>query len=133
MKKILVAYDGGEPAMLALETAAELANLTAASVAVVSVVPLHPGRSPIDPWDDASVHAQELLEARDFLREKGIEPELIEPTGDPAVTIERIADEGSFDTVVVGSRGLNVMGRMLQGSVSEHVVTHSKATVVVAR
>jgi len=133
MKKILVAYDGGEPAMHALETAAELANLTAASVAVVSVVPLHPGRSPIDPWDDVSVHAQELLEARDFLRAKGIEPELIEPTGDPAVTIERIADEGSFDTVVVGSRGLNVMGRMLQGSVSEHVVTHSKATVVVAR
>ena len=133
MKKILVAYDGGEPAMHALETAAELANLTAATIAVVSVVPVHPGRAPIDPWDDVSVHAQELLEARDFLRGKGIEAELIEPAGDPAATIERIADEGSFDTVVIGSRGLNVMGRMLQGSVSEHVVTHSKATVVVAR
>ncbi|MEO8207601.1 MAG: universal stress protein [Chloroflexota bacterium] len=133
MRKILVAYDGGEPARRALDTAAELSRLTSATVAVVSVVPLHPGRAPIDPWDDVSTHAQELLEARDLLREKGIEAELIEPTGEPAATIERIADEGSFDTVIVGSRGLNVMSRMLQGSVSEHVVTHSKATVIVAR
>lgn len=133
MQKILVAYDGGDPARRALDTAAELARLTGATIAVVSVVPTHPGRFPVDPWDDTSVHAQELLEARRLLREKGIEAELIEPTGDPAATIERIADEGGFDTVVVGSRGLNAMGRILQGSVSEHVATHAKSTVVVAR
>jgi nucleotide-binding universal stress UspA family protein len=133
VQKILVAYDGGEPARRALGTAAELAHLTGATVAVVSVVPTHPGRYPVDPWDDTSVHAQELLEARRVLREQGIEAELIEPTGDPAPTIERIADEGSYDTVVVGSRGLNAMARILQGSVSEHVATHSKATVVIAR
>jgi nucleotide-binding universal stress UspA family protein len=133
VNKILVAYDGGDPAHRALETAAELARLTGASVAVVSVVPTHPGRFPVDPWDDTSVHAQELLEARRMLREKGIEAELIEPTGDPAPTIERIAEEGGYDTVVIGSRGLNAMGRILQGSVSEHVATHAKATVVVAR
>jgi nucleotide-binding universal stress UspA family protein len=68
-----------------------------------------------------------------MLREKGIEADLIEPTGDPAPTIERIAEEGGYDTVVIGSRGLNAMGRILQGSVSEHVATHAKATVVVAR
>lgn len=133
MQKILVAYDGGDPARRALDTAAELARLTGATIAVVSVVPTHPGRFPVDPWDDTSVHAQELLEARRLLREKGIEAELIEPTGDPAATIERIADEGGFDTVVVGSRGLNAMGRILQGSVSEHVATHARSTVVVAR
>lgn len=133
MKKILVAYDGGDPARHALDTAAELARLTGASVAVVSVVPTHPGRFPSDPWDDTSVHAQELLEARRLLGEKGIEAELIEPTGDPAATIERIVEEGGYDTVVVGSRGLNAMGRILQGSVSEHVATHAKATVVIAR
>jgi len=133
VNKILVAYDGGDPARRALETAAELARLTGATIAVVSVVPTHPGRFPVDPWDDTSVHAQELLEARRMLREKGIEAELIEPTGDPAPTIERIAEEGAYDTVVIGSRGLNAMGRILQGSVSEHVATHAKATVIVAR
>ncbi len=133
MKKILVAYDGGEPAMHALETAAELAKLTGATLSVVSVVPVHPGRYPVDPWDDTAVHAQELLDARKTLREKGIEAELIEPAGDPAVTIERVAEDGGFDTVVVGSRGMSVLGRVLQGSVSEHVATHAKATVVIAR
>ena len=133
MKKILVAYDGGEPAHHALDTAAELARLTGASVSVVSVVPVHPGRFPVEPWDDTSTHAEELIEARRLLREKGIEAELIEPSGDPAVAIERIAEDGNFDTVVLGSRGLNLMGRVLQGSVSEHVATHAKATVVIAR
>jgi len=133
MKKILVAYDGGEPANRALETAADLAKLTGASVSVVSVVPVHPGRFPVEPWDDTSTHAQELIDARSILRDRGIEAELIEPSGEPAATIERVAEDGGFDTVVVGSRGLSLMGRVLQGSVSEHVATHAKATVVIAR
>lgn len=133
MKKILVAYDGGDPARRALDTAAELAKSTGATVSVVSVVPVHLGRIPIDPWDDASTHAHELIEARELLAARGIEAELLEPTGEPASTIERIADQGGFDTVVVGSRGLGLMSRVLQGSVSEHVATHAKATVVIAR
>ncbi len=133
MHKILVAYDGGDPARRALEQAADLAKLTGASVSVVSVVPIHPGRYPVDPWDDTSVHADELIEARRLLAERGIEAELIEPCGEPASTIERIADEGGYDVVVVGSRGLNLMSRVLQGSVSEHVATHARATVVIAR
>jgi nucleotide-binding universal stress UspA family protein len=133
MKKILVAYDGGEPAHRALDLASELARVFDATVSVVSVVPVHPGRFPVDPWDDTSVHAQELLEARRMMREKGIEVELVEPSGDPARTIERIAEEGAFDMIVVGSRGLSGVGRVLQGSVSEHVATHARATVVIAR
>ncbi len=133
MKKILIAYDGSEPAHRALDTAAELAQLTGATISVVSVVPIHPGRFPVEPWDDTSTHAEELIEARRLLRDRGIEAELIEPSGDPATAIERIADDGNFDTIVVGSRGLNLMGRVLQGSVSEHVATHARATVVIAR
>ena len=133
MKKILVAYDGGDPARRALETAAELAHLTGATVSVVSVVPVHPGRIPVYPWDDVSTHTHELIEARDLLLAKGIEADLLEPTGEPASTIARIADEGGFDTVVVGSRGLGLVSRVLQGSISEHVATHARATVVIAR
>ena len=63
MKRILVAYDGGAPARRALDTAIELAKQFDALITVVSVVPFHPGRSPIDPWDDRTVHAKELQEA----------------------------------------------------------------------
>lgn len=133
MKKILVAYDGGEPARRALETAIELAKKFDGLVGVVSVVPFHPGRVPVDPWDDRPVHTEELVEARETLRAAGIEADFIEPYGDPAQTIEQVAEDGGYDTVVVGSRGLGLAGRVLRGSVSEHVATHAAATVVIAR
>lgn len=133
MKKILVAFDGGEPALRALNAAISLAERFDAAVSVVSVVPFHSGRAPIDPWDDDAVHAQELADARRILSEHGIEGELLEPIGDPARTIERIARDGGFDTVVVGSRGLGALSRLFQGSVSEHVATHAETTVIIAR
>jgi nucleotide-binding universal stress UspA family protein len=133
MKNILVAYDGGDPAHRALETGIELAKRFDASLAVVSVVPIHPGRAPIDPWDDSAVHAEQLAEAHDVLSRHGVVAELIEPSGDPARAIERVADMGHYDTIVVGSRGLGAAERFLRGSVSERLATHAKATVVVAR
>jgi nucleotide-binding universal stress UspA family protein len=133
MDKILLAYDGGEPAKRALEQAIELARRFNATVGVVSVVPARSGHAPTDPWDDRSVHAEALLEARRLLREAGIEAELLEPGGDPARTIERIAEERGYDTIVVGTRGLGALARLVQGSVSEHVANHARATVIVAR
>lgn len=133
MEKILVAYDGTEPSKRALHAAAALAKAFSAPLGVVSVVPRRPGRSPIDPWDDGKVHADELVEARGLLRAEGLEADLLEPTGDPATMIEQIAARGGYDTVVVGTRGLGAVDRLLLGSVSEHVATHANATVVVAR
>ena len=133
MQRILLAYDGGEPAQRALAMAADLATTFRATLTVVSVIPVHPGRSPIDPWDDRAVHDAELLEAGAILRARGIEPELLEAAGDPAKTIERIATEREIDAVIVGARGLGTLGRVLQGSVSEHVATHAATTVIVAR
>lgn len=133
MKRILVAYDGSESARRALDTTIELAKQSSAFVTVTSVVPVHPGRVPIDPWDDPAVHTEELREARQILAEHGIEAETVRPSGDPAKEIERLAEAGGFDTIVVGSRRLGAVGRFLQGSVSEHVATHADATVVIAR
>jgi nucleotide-binding universal stress UspA family protein len=133
MQHILVAYDGSEPARRALETGIELAQRFDATLSIVSVVPTHPGRTPIDPWDDRDTHDRQLAEARALVEERGIEPELIEPTGDPARAIERVAAMGRFDTIVVGPRDLDGVSRLFQGSVSAHVATHAQATVVVAR
>ena len=57
----------------------------------------------------------------------------MEPAGDPAATIERVAAQGDYDTIVIGARGLGTIGRILQGSVSAHVATHAETTVVIAR
>ena len=131
MERILLAYDGGEAARRALETAAELAIAFRASLSVVSVVPLGRDGRPMEPWDGGETHARELREAKLLLAEQGLEVDLLEPLGDPARTIERIAAEGGFDTIVIGSRGLGDLDRELTGSVSEHVVTHASAIVVV--
>lgn len=131
MNRILLAYDGTEPSIHALEQTVELATRFGAFVGVVSVVPIRPMNMGVDPWDDREVHADELRDAQTRLRAKGIEPELIEPYGDPAWTIERIAAERKFDTIVIGSRGQGAIGRFFAGSVSEHVATHSDATVIV--
>lgn len=133
MQRILVAFDGGEPAIKALHTAIDLARKFGATVAVVSVVPIHGGRFPMDPWDDTEVHARELAHARVILTDAGIEAEFIEPYGEPGPMIEKVVETGGYDTLVVGSRGLGAVSRLLQGSVSEHVATHSGATVVIAR
>jgi nucleotide-binding universal stress UspA family protein len=133
MKRILVAYDGGDPGRRALDTAVELAKATGGSLSVVSVVPIRAGRAPIDPWDDREVHANELKEAKTILGEAGISADYLEPFGDPARTIESLVRDRGYDTVVLGARGLGTLSRFLQGSVSEHVATHAQATVVIAR
>lgn len=132
MKKILLAYDGGEPARRALETAGELARAFHAPLSVVSVVPKRTARPGGDPSEITSAHARELQEAKRLLEEMGLEVELLEPSGDPAGRIEQIAEEGGFDTIVLASGCGGPVERTLQGSISRHVVAHATATVVVA-
>ena len=85
MKNILVAYDGGAPAHRALETGIELAKRFDASLAVVSVIPAHPGRDRSDPWIEVSAHDAQLREAGVILARHGMVAEMIEPTGEPAL------------------------------------------------
>ena len=133
MKKILLAYDGSEAADSALQQTIDLAKAFKAEVGVVSVVPVHAGRIGIDPWDDRPVHDDQLREAHTVFSKEGIEPRLHEPFGEKAPSIERVAEEGGYDTIVIGSRGLGAIGRLLEGSVSEHVATHARTNVVIAR
>jgi nucleotide-binding universal stress UspA family protein len=133
MQKILVAYDGDEPAQRALERGAELARAFGAELAVISVTPWRTGALPIDPWGDAELHAKALRAAAEWLSQRGLAAELLSPTGDPAETIEDVATAGAFDTIVIGSRGLGPVARVMQRSVSEHVATNATASVVIAR
>jgi nucleotide-binding universal stress UspA family protein len=135
MSKILVAYNGGDHSRRALATAAGLARATHAQVGVVSVVPVLPdrGRASIAPWDGREVHRQRLEEARDYLERSSIEPELIEAVGEPAPTIEAVAERRGFDIVVIGGGRAGALMRLLAGSVTAHVAEHARATVVIAR
>ena len=133
MDRILIAYDGGEPADRALERGAALAQAFGSELAVISVTPWRSGRFPTDPWDEAEAHAAIQKSADGWLGQRGLSAELLSPAGDPGQTIETVAAAGDFDTIVVGTRDLGPVGRFLQPSVSEHLATQAKSTVVIAR
>jgi nucleotide-binding universal stress UspA family protein len=133
MKKILVAYDGQEAGQRALEMAARLVLAFEGHVDVVSVVPVGSGQADGDTTQPAVEHARELVEARGILRRHGIEAGLIEPAGDPAQTIERLASERGYDTIVVGGNRTGRNGHSWMDSVTAHVAANAKADVVVAR
>jgi len=133
MKKILVAYDGREAGQRALEMAARLAHAFDGRVDVVSVVPEGFGSPNGHAEEPAVEHARELVQARTILRRRGIEAGLIEPAGDPAQTIERLAQERGYDTIVVGGNRAGRNGHPWMESVTAHVAANARADVVVAR
>jgi nucleotide-binding universal stress UspA family protein len=83
--------------------------------------------------EPAVEHARELVEARGILRRHDLEAGLIEPSGDPAETIERLASERGYDTIVVGGNRSGRSGHPWMDSVTAHVAANAKADVVVAR
>ncbi len=54
-------------------------------------------------------------------------------TGDPAEEIIRLANIYNADLIVIGSRGLTGMKRIIQGSVSSQVVENAHCSVLVVK
>lgn len=133
MKTILVGYDETEPAKRALERAAELAGAFGAKVVVTSVAAVLHGRGigPVDPVDPPELHREELKHAAAFLVERGIEGEYSLALGDPADHIVQLAEERGADLIVVGTRELGVIQRMLGLSVSGAVQRKAHCDVLI--
>ena len=136
MRKILVAYDGGEPGRRALELAAQIGHAFASRIDVISVVPQgfgHPGDRTADHEEaPAIVHARELVEAREILRDRGVDAGLIEPAGNPAQTVEALSAERDYDLIVVGASRAVSSGGPLDQSIGVHIATHARTPVLIA-
>ena len=53
--------------------------------------------------------------------------------GDPGSELCRLAADGNYDLIVVGSHGSGFLRRVLLGSVSHHVLHHAPCPVLVVR
>ena len=53
--------------------------------------------------------------------------------GDPGPELCRLAADGNYDLIVVGSHGSGFLCRVLLGSVSHHVLHHAPCPVLVVR
>lgn len=135
MNTIVLGYDDTEPAKRALDRTAELARAFQANVVVVSVAPvLSPaghGIGPIDPADPPELHEQELAHAKALLSERGIEAEYQLALGDPPELILNVAEERKADMIVVGSRELGLIRRLLGQSVSGAVQRRAHCDVLI--
>ena len=132
--RIVVGYDGSEPAKRALQRGVDLAKDGDQIVVVASAEP-HPRSGPTGgAHRDPSEYQQrrgDLDEAKQFVSERGLDAELVEAHGDPGTAIVEAATE--TDLIIVGSRGLNPIQRMLLGSVSSKVVHRAPCDVLVVR
>jgi nucleotide-binding universal stress UspA family protein len=125
MKTIVVAYNETSDSDRALERAAELARFYGARVVVTSVVPVLVGGAP------SQEPGPELRHADALLREQGVEPELVEAAGDIAEAIVEVADRHAADLIVVGTREVSHVERMLGYSVSEGVQRKARCDVLI--
>jgi nucleotide-binding universal stress UspA family protein len=138
MQKLLLATDLSEASSAATEQAFELATRLGASLLVVSVIDpgslLLPGgrfRARVDQVRDRREQQAQALVERG--RELGIDVSFLVWTGDPGDQIVSAAEAERADMIIVGSHGRGAMGRLLLGSVSEHVVRNASCPVLVVR
>jgi nucleotide-binding universal stress UspA family protein len=126
MKTILVAYDDTEPARRALDRAATLAQAFGSRVLVTSIAALHYSSPRLtltvrERGEGIAGREEDLQQAQAILEERGIPAETLAARGDPATAIARLAEEHDVDLVVVGSRELGALQRLLGQSVSQAV------------
>src|SRR5215216_2004573 len=142
-KKVLVALDGSEESTLAAKTAADIAEKTGSELHVVHVrnAPMY-----IDPSTErvrrlADVEEAVRREAQEFLDSQvkqiqdagGTVARAHIRLGTPVAEIVNLADGIEAGLIVMGSRGMGGIRRLLLGSVSDGVVRHAHCPVQVVR
>jgi nucleotide-binding universal stress UspA family protein len=143
MKKIVVGIDGSDSSKDALRWAVDEARLRGARV-----LALHAWEVPVAPPDVVPVPELDLAGLVTELQAGALKlvTETVEEIvgDDSTVPVEAVAVEGpaadtlvdaarDADLLVVGSRGLRGLARLLLGSVSLHCVQHAPCPVLVHR
>lgn len=138
--KLLVAIDGSEPSLKALQVALGLmeqfarpAGLTLINVHNDSFIRRHQhqvGKQAVDEYL-AELHAADLAEAVRVLESRGVRYDVVRASGDLAGMIAAHAAGDGFDLVVIGSKGRGGLADLVMGSVASKLLAVSKVPVLV--
>ncbi len=135
--KIMVAVDGSENSMRAVEQAAMLAEASGpeCSVRLLSVIAIDVYSDMV--YDPLEAHGDAQLEkvrpAIELCAKRNVHAEAFLLHGRPAEEIIRVANDGNADLLVIGCRGLNTLQELAIGSVSHKVIKHAKCPVLVVK
>ena len=145
-KRILVATDGSELSQKAVDHALALADLTGAEVVALKVVPRYPQTyfeggvalaaaevSRIEKqWQAEAMEAVNAVKAAGQLMEVKVKP--VTAKGDLiSDVIIATAKKQKCDLIVMASHGRRGIKRLLLGSETQQVLTHSHTPVLVLR
>jgi nucleotide-binding universal stress UspA family protein len=136
--KVLVATDGSEHSMKAVQRGLELAEKQGAQVTLMSVAYYVQGDvdgMPPNIQDKLQDEARAALKkAKALFDAKNLPVETVMEAGlVPANLIIAKAQDGKFDRIVIGSTGQNALERILMGSTAAKVVAHAPCEVTVVR
>ena len=135
--RVLLATDGSPVATLAAQSAVELCERTGSELHVVHVgeyLPTFYAQTEEEPAELRHIAQRLLDEQTERLRAAGgqvAQAHLL--LGRPAEQIVNLSEELGVGVIVIGSRGLSALRRVLLGSVSESVVRHAHCPVFVVR
>jgi nucleotide-binding universal stress UspA family protein len=68
-----------------------------------------------------------------FLLRHGINAKSSSKVGAPGTLISKLADEGEFNMVIMGSHGHGALANLVMGSVATQVLAHCKVPVLIVR
>jgi nucleotide-binding universal stress UspA family protein len=130
---ILCGVDGSNTSIETAGLAARIAVASGAELRLQNVVPVFEGDEREWTLDDEEPDPTEIESAAQVARAAGARPIRERALGRPEYAILEAAERERSDLVVVGSRGLSGVARVLLGSVSEYVATHAHCSVLVVR
>lgn len=138
LKNILVALDGLEIGERVIQTLDNLALSKDAKVLLCHVFPTPESEMelPADrpqPESPTFSYFQIEKQLQSYQEKLSVTSELELVTGDPAEEIIRLANIYKTDLIIIGSRGLMGMKRIVQGSVSSQVVEEANCSVLVVK
>ena len=145
-QRILIATDGSELSDKAVQSGLDLARLCGASVVALKVVPRYPrsyfeGGAAVDPAEVKRIEAQWSEAAQGLVNEvkqrgkaAGVAVKAVVVKSDLiAEAILAAAKKHECDLIVMASHGRKGLKRLLLGSETQHVLTHSHIPVLVLR
>lgn len=145
-QRILIATDGSPLSGKAVAHGLELAALSAATVIALKVVPRYPrsyfeGGMPVDAVDIKRIEQQWSDSAKNLLAQvqvegkaQGVTVKAVVAKSDlVAEAVISAAKKHKCDLIVMASHGRKGLKRLLLGSETQHVLTHSHIPVLVLR
>lgn len=142
MRRILVAIDGSDASLRALDYAVKQARCEPpAELHVLNVQPVLSNYTAAEIYVTAEriraaaeAKAREILEgARAHLQDSGCRFQLEQVEGEPAETIARRAKQLDCESITMGTHGLSSFGILFMGSVAQKVVHYATVPVTLVK